>query len=113
MPQNRNKLIELFIGNMSNAVIHDILEKAIDDEDIRKRYGQELNTSFKKAKDYREKINPVSSPIPEADIYYIKNKIIKKVKAGLNERIAKGYENIDLFSIELVVDSMLKEAGIK
>lgn len=30
MPQNRNKLIELFIGNIVNAIVHDILEKAID-----------------------------------------------------------------------------------
>ena len=32
MIQNRNKLIELFIGNLSNAVVHKILEKAIENE---------------------------------------------------------------------------------
>ncbi len=29
MSQNRNKLIDLFIGNLSNVIIHEILLKAI------------------------------------------------------------------------------------
>ena len=32
MPQNRNQLIELFIGNITNAIVHRILEKAIGKE---------------------------------------------------------------------------------
>ena len=30
MTQNRNQLIQLFVGNIYNAIVHEILEKAID-----------------------------------------------------------------------------------
>ena len=33
MSQNRNKLIILFIGNVSNAIVHEILEKAINNKE--------------------------------------------------------------------------------
>ena len=61
MVQNRNKLINLLIGNISNSVVHDILENAIDNEEIANKYEKELTTSFKIAKKYREKINPINS----------------------------------------------------
>lgn len=64
MPQNKNKLIELFIGNISNAIVHNILEKAIDKEEIAEKYRKELITSFEVAKKYREKINPINTPLP-------------------------------------------------
>ena len=38
MVQNRKKLIELFVGNISNAVVHEILEKATNDEEISSKY---------------------------------------------------------------------------
>ena len=59
MTQNRNKLIALFIGNISNAVVHKILEEAVEDEVIRKYYDKELLNSIEIAKRYREKINPI------------------------------------------------------
>ncbi|MEK6830761.1 MAG: hypothetical protein AABX77_01930 [Nanoarchaeota archaeon] len=65
MPQNRNKLIDLFIGNISNAIIHEILERAIDQEEIADRYRKELNNSLNKAKEYREKINPTNAILPD------------------------------------------------
>ena len=34
MPKNRNQLIELFIGNIANSIVHRILEKAIDKQEI-------------------------------------------------------------------------------
>jgi len=34
MSQNRNKLLGLFIGNISNVILHKILEKAIDLQEI-------------------------------------------------------------------------------
>ena len=49
MVQNRNKLIELFIGNASNSIVHRILEKAIAkerNEEISDKYRKELITSF-------------------------------------------------------------------
>ena len=56
MVQNRNKLIELFLGNVSNAVVHEILQKAIEKEQIADKYRKELKNSFELAKKYREKL---------------------------------------------------------
>ena len=52
---NRNKLIDTFIGNISNVIVHEILKMAIDDEAIRSRYAKELATSMKTALEYRKK----------------------------------------------------------
>ncbi|HLD06854.1 MAG TPA: hypothetical protein VJC16_04960 [Candidatus Nanoarchaeia archaeon] len=41
---NRNKLISKVVGNLSNAVIHKVLEKAIDDQEIASKYEKELTT---------------------------------------------------------------------
>ena len=112
MDQNRNKLIELFIGNMSNAILHKILEKAVTDIDIADRYNKEIKNSFEIAKQYREKINPTNRPLPIRDIAYIRTKIINKVKTELMTRILKGYKNIDLPLIDNLVDKALKDANI-
>ena len=112
MDQNRNKLIELFIGNMSNAILHKILEKAITDTDIVDRYNKEIKNSFEIAKQYRDKINPLNISFPEKDINYIKNKIIRKVKAELQIRISKGYKNINLDIVEQIMNELLKETKI-
>ena len=112
MDQNRSKLIELFIGNMSNVILHKILEKAITDIDIADRYNKEIKNSFEIAKQYREKINPLNISLPEKDINYIKNKIIRKVKAELQIRISKGYKNINLDIVEQIMNELLKETKI-
>ncbi len=67
MPQNRNKLIELFIGNISNAIVHEILEKAITQEELIEKYDKELLASLSLAKRYREKINPIDKSFPHKD----------------------------------------------
>lgn len=113
MTQNRKKLIDLLIGNTANAVLHKILEEAIDDEIIRKYYDKELLNSLKIAKNYRGKINPINEPLPEKDIGYIKNRIISKVKNELKLRISKGYENIDLDLVEDIVNRMLVDMKVK
>ena len=47
MAQNRNKLIDLFIGNLVNAVLHRILEKAIlDSLEIAVKYKKEIKNSW-------------------------------------------------------------------
>lgn len=112
MSQNRNKLIDLFIGNMSNFIVHKILEKAINKEEISKRYKKEQTNSLEIAKKYRDKINPINEPLPNTDITYIKDKILNKVMYKLKSRISDGYDNIDLSSIENEVDTALKEAKI-
>ena len=106
---NRNKLIDLFISNLANVVLHKILEIAIDDEIIRKHYDKELGHSLEIAKKYREKINPVEDILPSKDIEYIKNKVINKVNSELKIRIEKGYDNIDLNLVEDIVDGFLNK----
>jgi len=112
MVQNRNKLISLFIGNISNAILHDILEKAINNEEISGRYHKESSTSFGMAKKYREKINPISSAFPYKDISFVKTGIINKVRAELLQRISKGYKGIDIDSIEKSADKALKDVNV-
>jgi len=113
MVQNRNKLIELFIGNITNSIIHKILENAINDKDISNRYEKELINSLEIAKKYREKINPRNTPFPQRDIIYIKTKIKNKVKLELSKRILKGYTNINLDLIDKTIDEFLKDTKIQ
>lgn len=112
MAQNRNRMIKRFIGNLSNSVIHEILERAIDDEDIRKKYDKESAVSLKIATKYREKINPVGASLPEKDVKHIKEEIVKKVISELRSRIAKGYSNIDISLVEEIVDKFLKNLKV-
>ena len=115
MAQNRNKLIELFIGNASNSIVHRILEKAIAkerNEEISDKYRKELITSFEIAWRYRKGINPVNLPLPKKDILYIKNRIIKKATSELMIRISKGYRNIDIGLVEKEVDDILRKMNI-
>lgn len=109
---NRNKLIEVFAENVSNAVVHEILKRSIDEDTIRSRYLKELTTSMKTALEYRNKINPINSKLQERDINYIKDKIIKKVKSKLLNRVEEGYKNIDLNLIEVITEEFLKQTKI-
>jgi len=106
---NRNKLLELFISNLSNVIIHSILEKATEKPEIINVYSKEMKNSLEISKIYREKINPISTPLPEADIEYIKTKIKRKVQSELSLRISKGYTNINLSAIDEEIDKVLKE----
>lgn len=108
----QKKLIDLFIGNISNSIIHKILEKAIDNEEIINKYIKEYNISLEIAKRYRKKINPIKTILPNKDVVYIRNKIVNKVKAELMLRISKGYKNINLDLVEEIVDKTLKEVNI-
>src|SRR3989338_8324513 len=112
MTQNRNKLLDLFIGNLSNAVLHKILENAIDSPEIANKYEKELTTSFAIAMKYREKINPMLEALPQGDQDYIKTKVTKRIQAELLLRIAKGYEHIDLHSLDDAVAAYLKQARV-
>jgi len=109
---NRNKLIEVFISNISNAILHEILEKAIDKPEIAQKYKREIKSSFDIARRYRDKINPVNITLPEIDAEYIKNKIRRKVKTELSLRISKGYKNIDVALVEELIEKFLKDTGV-
>ena len=110
MEVNRKKLINLFIENISNAILHRILEKAVEDDVIRRYYDKEFLNSFEIAKKYREKINPVDDKLPDSS--EIKGVIIKKVNNELKIRISKGYKNIDLSLVESAANTILSELKI-
>lgn len=112
MVQNRNKLIDLFIGNIANAIVHEILERAVSKEIVADKYRKELVTSFEIARRYREKINPVNRPLPDKDISYIREKIIDRVKNELMIRTSKGYKNINLQLIEPLTDKALRDMAL-
>ncbi|MBI5392853.1 hypothetical protein HZA96_03195 [Candidatus Woesearchaeota archaeon] len=112
MDQNRNKLINLLIGNLSNAIVHRILVKAIDDELIISRYGKEIRNSIDLANRYREKINPNNRQLPDKDIDYILKSLQLKVKAKLEKRISDGYEGINFSLVEPFVVDALKELKV-
>ena len=109
MAHNRKKLIDLFVGNVSNAILHRILEKAVEDDIIRKYYDKEFLNSLEIAK-YREKINPINDALKEAS--EIKGTIIKKVTNELKIIISKGYRNIDLSLAEPAAKDILAELKV-
>jgi hypothetical protein len=112
MGQNRNKLIDLFIGNMCNAILHKILEKAIDIPEIASKYNKEILNSWNIAKIYREKINPINSILHSKDTEEIEKRIIQRVKSELLIRISKGYKNINIEEVEKFVKEALREMKI-
>lgn len=112
MVQNRNKLINLFIGNISNAVLHRILEQSVEDEDLSRYYEKEVLNSVKIAKKHREKINPATEMLPRKDSENIRNGVIERVNNKLKVRIEEGYKNIDLASVEEVVEKLLSEMNV-
>jgi len=109
---NRNKLIEVLISNLTNAVVHQILELAIDKQEISEVYNKEFKNSWEIAKRYREKINPVNKSLPARDIEEINRKVINRVKTELKLRIEKGYENIDISLVPEFVEKSLKELKV-
>lgn len=112
MTQNRNKFIDLLIGNLANAVVHKVLEEAAEEEHRKKYYGDELSNSFEIAKGYRERINPANEPLPDKDIAEIREKIINKAEAELKLRITEGYENINLSLVEETTVKFLAELKV-
>ena len=113
MVQNRNKLIELLMGNISNAIVHEILEKAISSElEISIKYEKEIRNSFEIAKIYRDKISPTETPILDKEREAIRRKIKIIVSNEFNLRISKGYNGINLDLIDITINNKLKELKI-
>ncbi len=105
--QNKSKLVEIFIGNIANAVVHQVLENAIKEENLRAYYGKEMQNSFSLAKRYRKKLNPVDKPLTESD--EIKEKIVKKAVQELSIRIKKGYTGLEVGSAHKIAEKLLKK----
>lgn len=112
MTQNRNKLLDLLIGNLANAAVHKVLEEAAEDELRKKYYDDELSNSIGIAKNYRGKINPINEPLPDKDAAEIREKIINKAETELKRRIAKGYGNINLASLREIVEKILVDLKV-
>lgn len=109
----RNRNIERLISNLANAVIHQILEKAIDKNELKDYYRNEIINSWKIANLYRQKINPTERNLLEVDVIEIKKKVINRVNAELKTRTDKGYKNIDLRDVEEFVDKALRELNVR
>ncbi|HII16187.1 MAG TPA: hypothetical protein HA362_07835 [Nanoarchaeota archaeon] len=107
--QNKGKLVRIFIGNVANAVVHEILENAIEEQSLRSHYGKEMQNSFLLAKRYRKKLNPGGKPLPDKESADIKAKIMKKAVNELKLRIKKGYTNIDVDSADKIAEKLLKK----
>ena len=86
----KNRDIAKLISNLANAVVHQILEKAIETKEIKEYYRNEVINSWKIANQYRQKINPVDRSLLEIDIIEIKRKVINRIKAELSSRINGG-----------------------
>ncbi|MBS3079364.1 hypothetical protein J4218_04535 [Candidatus Pacearchaeota archaeon] len=112
MAQNRNQLIQLFVGNIYNAIVHSILEKAIDKEEIKEKYDKELKSSFAKAEIYRAKINPINNAFPTNDAEELRKIIINRVNRELKNRELRGYKNIDFSLVEILVEDYFKKLNI-
>jgi len=113
MPQNRKKLIELIIGTLSNAIVHEVLRVASRNKEIAVYYEKEIENAINISEKYRERINPLNKPFLNRDIVYIREKIISRARAELMTRISKGYKNIDLNLIEKFVVKALKNMAIE
>lgn len=112
MNQNRNKLLQLLVGNLVNVIVHKVLEETAKEEILRHHYDKESLVSFEIAKRYREKINPLQRALPEEDISSIKNETIRRARKELELRISKGYQGINLDLIELILEKILGELKI-
>ncbi len=109
MVHNRNKLLILLIGNLTNVVVHKVLEEATKEEILRKYYDKESLVSYEVAKRYREQINPFPRCLSEEDADEIKEEVIRRARQELQARISKGYQGIDLTLIEPVLQRLMKE----
>jgi len=108
---NKSKLIDNLIGNLSNSIIHSILEKSFDMH--KDRYKKESLTSLNISINYRNKINPIDKPLNINDIEYIKSKLKSKVSSELLKRITLGYKNLNLSDIDAEISACLKKLKIE
>lgn len=114
MTKNRNQLIKIFVGNISNTIVHNILEESIKKEkpELSDKYRKEKTNSFDISKIYREKINPIDKPLPSIDQNEIKGKILNRVQAEISLRISKGYQNLSIQNLEQEINFILKNLKV-
>jgi predicted Zn-dependent protease len=101
--KNKKKLLKIILGNLSNAILHEILADAVFNE-LRFYYSKESTNSLEIAIRYRQKLSAnFSFPV------HLKLKLIQLIRSKLNQRIRKGYKNIDLTKIESFVEKYLQK----
>ncbi len=108
----RNKNISKMISNLANAVVHQILEKAIDKDEVKEYYKKEIKNSWELSKNIRNEINPIDRIFNINEVNEILRKLKNKINSELNLRINKGYEDIDLSLVDIYVINSLKELKI-
>ena len=94
MAQTRKKLLEVLASHLATAVVHRILEDAIDVPEIAARYRKETLNAFEVAKKYRARLHPKTEALPAKDAEALRWKITRKVRAELRLRIGKGYTGL-------------------
>ena len=101
--RNKKKLLRIIIGNLSNAILHEILAESTQNE-LREYYSKESVISLEVALRYRQKLS--------YDFTFsnnLKSILVKIVKNKLNQRINLGYKNLDLNKVEIHVNFFLKK----
>jgi len=109
---NKSAIIERFTGQVATLIVHIIIDKSSESEEMHQKYVKEINNSLSLAEKYRNDINPIDRPLHSSDIEYIKQKIYGKVKAELQSRTLRGYENIQWDLINEEIDKLLKKLNI-
>lgn len=112
MKTNKKHNLDLVIGNLSNAVLHKILEKSIKEEYLANKYSKEIFNSLNIAKKYREKLNPKQEKLSDKNRTEIIEKIKKNVSSELRIRINKGYKNLENFDLDFEIISFFQEMRI-
>ncbi len=110
MTQNRNKILDLMTGSLSNAIVHSILELSCDETALKAKYKKEAFNSFQIALEFRNRINPLFRPLPQRPLIEIK--VTRRVEAELNNRIRKGYIGVDVTIIKAQVEKYFQELRI-
>ncbi|MDD9953299.1 MAG: hypothetical protein OXR66_03115 [Candidatus Woesearchaeota archaeon] len=106
---NRNKLIKHVVGQLANAVVHELLFLGAESE-VRKRYAQEVETSLASAAAYREQINPKKRALPDRAV--LLTSIMQRSETELQKRMRDGYKNIDLNKIEKTTKKFLDKLNL-
>ena len=101
--RNKKKLLKIILGNLSNAILHEILAESTIAE-LREHYFKEAINSFEVAIKYRQKLSYEFSISND-----LKSKLIRIVKSKLRQRIKNGYNNLNLNKVEIYVESLLKK----
>ncbi len=101
--RNKKKLLRIILGNLSNAILHEILAESAITE-LREHYSKEAANSLEVALKYRQKL---SSRFTISE--NMKSKLIRIVNNKLNQRIRMGYKNLNLTKVEINVEYFLKK----